>query len=262
MPLVMVGQAGWGPSDEHHRFRPALLWAQLVAVSLMAFVLAARAVPDATKPDGDAVRFDRAGAIFGFSASALLIAPFLVGHLYERYLIPVVPMVIVALAYLVRPPAVPEGRGWQEAATAFACLAVLGFGVISILFAHDSLLWNRLRWQAVSALVDERRVDPAAIDAGLSVSGWYLFPTDGPLRQRYANSPSEKGQWWRNDGAEYIVAIMTPKRLERMTAAARRTLDDELEVIWKKSFTGWLPGSGGDLLVCQGRLCESVFTRK
>jgi hypothetical protein len=132
----------------------------------------------------------------------------------------------------------------------------------SVLFAHDSLLWNRLRWQAVNALVNEMKIDPAAIDGGLSVSGWYLFPTEGSLRRRYANSPSERGQWWRNDDAEYIVAITTQRRLQTMIAAAKRAPDDQLDVVWRRPFTGWLPGSGGEVLFCPGLLCDDVFTKK
>lgn len=261
MPLVMVGQADWGPSDEHHRLRPALVWTQLAAVSLMAFVLMSRAIRDSAKPAGRTLQFDRAGAIFGSCASALLMAPFLFSHLYERYLIPVIPVAMVALACLAKPQAAGVRRAWNRSTVVMAALTLLGFGMLSVAFAHDNLLWNRLRWQAVDVLVDQMKVDPAAIDGGLSVSGWYLFPAEGPLRRRYANAPAETRHWWRNDGAQYIVAITTPTRLERLIAAARRAPDDKLDVVWRKSFTGWLPGSQGDVVVCRGPLCGEVFKK-
>ena len=262
IPLVMVGQADWGGSDEHHRLRPVIASAEFAATALLAWLLLAWAVRRSAAPANLTLRFDRAGAIFGFSASALLIAPFVVTHLYERYLIPMMPMMMLALTCLNRPAVAGTRPGWQWPPVAMAYTALLGFGVLSVLFAHDGLLWNRVRWQAVNALVNESKVDPAAIDGGMSVSGWYLFPLDGPLRRRYANSPNEGKGWWRNDGAEYIVAITTPSRLERMVAAARRAPDDQLEIVWKTSFTGWLPGASGEVLVCRGLLCDEVFKRK
>ena len=50
MPLLMVGQADWGASDEAHRFRPVLVAAQWAAVSLVAILLASRAVRDSANP--------------------------------------------------------------------------------------------------------------------------------------------------------------------------------------------------------------------
>ena len=244
------------------RDRPTLSWVLFVAVSLMIFLLALRVMPTRAKPAGPLLQFHRAGAIFGFSASILLVVPFLVSHLYERYLIPVVPMAMVLLVCLVGPRQGDTPRVLKLLSVVLAGLALVAFAALSVLFSHDSLLWNRLRWQAVNMLVDEMKVDPAAVDGGLTVSGWYLFPTEGPLRQRYARSPSESGQWWRNDGAEYIVAISTPMRLERMIAAARREPDEQLDVVWKRSFIGWLPGADGEVLVCRGRLCSDVFKKK
>jgi hypothetical protein len=261
--LLMAGQADWGYVDEHYRLRPTLLRLQFAAVWLMTFLIVARAVVGpSTPPLGHSSTFDRAGSIFGFSAAALLIAPFLFSHLFERYLIPPLPLFMVALACLIRPPRTTLTRTWQGTVAAIAALVLIGFGTLSVLFAHDSLLWNRMRWEAVDVLVNDKQIDPATIDGGLSVNGWFLFPVEGPLRQRYANSPSERAHWWRNDGAEYIIAMTTPRRLERLLASAHQTPDERIEVVWRRPFTGWLPGSSGEVLVCRGRLCNEVFKKK
>src|SRR4029077_15220922 len=112
---------------------------------------------------------------------------------------PVLPFVLLTLGALTNPGQGAASRRWYVPMTATGILVVIGFGVVSILFAHDQSIWNRVRGQAVTYLVREKGIDPSAIDGGLSVNGWYLFPSDERLRKRYINWHFEPGTWWRND---------------------------------------------------------------
>jgi hypothetical protein len=261
MPLVMVGEAGWGPAGEHHRFRPGLWSLEFVATALTMSLLAA-VVLRITRNRATINRVDRSVALFGLSTSVMLIAPFLAGHFYERYLIPVLPFVLLSLVTLTSPVRLPATQVWQTLVTGGGILLLIFFSVVAILFAHDGMVWNRVRWQAVDFLVREKGIDPGKIEGGLSVNGWYLFPVDGPLRKRYVNSVFEKGQWWRNDEADYIVALSKPARLELKLSQAQRPSGEGLDIAWKESFAGWLPGAAGDVLVCRGALCREIFLRK
>lgn len=258
MHTVMVGDVGWGPTGVHHRFRPGLWLLEFVSTALMTLLLAAvilriRRIRDERHTDHLSM------ALFGVSASLMLIAPFLLGHFYERYLIPLLPFIMLSLAALTTGSRQATTRAWQVQMTVAGIVLLVLFGAVAVLFAHDHLVWNRVRWQAVNFLVNEKGIDPARIDGGLSVSGWYLFPAEGPLRRRYANSAFERGQWWRNDAAEYIIALSNPTLLEFRVSQARRAADESLDTVWTKSFEGWLPGADGDVLVCRGALCQEIF---
>ena len=262
IPLVMTGQADWGAADEHHRFRPMIDSVQLTAVALLAFVVATMLLRGQEQLEAATAAGRRATLVFGMCGAALMLAPFLFSHLYERYLLPAAPYLMVALAATsqsaeVPLPASPVG----PASRVVAGMLLVGFATISVLFAHDSMLWNRLRWQAVEHLVSGQRIEPRRIDGGLAVSGWYLFPEEGPLRRRFASSPSGSRQWWRNDEADHIVAITTPRRLQRLIEGASPGPDEPLDVVWSRTFAGWLPNSDGQVLVCRGRLCLEAFKK-
>ena len=262
VPLVMVGvmEGGrnWGLSGEHFAFRPVVWSGEFIATTLMICVSIAAVVRIVRRPEPDC-RFDCASALFGLSTSVMLLAPFIVAPFFERYLIPVLPFVLLTLVALAKPTQRTESRGWYSPLTAGGILALIGFSAVSISYAHDHMVWNRLRWQAVNFLVREKGIDPSTIDGGLSVNGWHLFPLDGPVRKRYANWHFERGNWWRNEVAEYIVAISNPTRLDSLIAGAQGLPSERLDVVWKKSFTGWLPGADGDVLVCRGPLCRKIF---
>lgn len=260
--LAMSGQSEWGPFTFPSTLREAVTLAKFVSIGLLVYVILSIYDRATLKRERvPSVGYGYAVAAFGLSSAMLLLTPFLVGHFFERYLFPVLPFVSVALVALSQSErSMKIACRWRIAMMLSGMLTLAGIAILSIMNAHDHMLWNRVRWEAVDFLVKERNVSPAILDGGLSVNGWYLFPLPGALRTRYSNSPFEPPGWWRNDEAKYIVAIADSGRLEREIVKFRQSIDEHLEVIWRRELRGWFPGSRrGEMLVCTGSLCQRIF---
>jgi hypothetical protein len=258
---LIPGQRPWGAAGEPTLFRQAILLMELAAISTIAFYLAL-VVVDRVGRRTKAISENLGALIFGSVVSIVMLAPFvLAGHFFERYLIPILPFFVLVLVALNK----SSGRlseGVRQSAAVLTAVIVLGaYGAISIVFAHDLLIWNRVRWNAVNYLVHDQDVDPSEIDGGLPVNGWYLFDKVGPLRDRYINWRTVRGKWWRNEGAEYVIGYPRPDSLERLSGQGAKLSTDQARIIWQKSYTGWLPRADGSMVICRGEQCPKFFYR-
>jgi hypothetical protein len=96
-----------------------------------------------------------------FAGSVLLVAILML--LYDRYILPVLPILIVLALRAIPPP-----KLWV------AWAGVIIFGAISMLGMRDHLAYNRELWQTVRDL-HEQGIDPSRIDGGYVINGWFQY---------------------------------------------------------------------------------------
>lgn len=114
--------------------------------------------------------------------------------LFDRYLLPLVLAAALALPVLVgRRSSAPS---WRELTPTGVLLA--GYALFGIVCVGEYVQWNRLRWQALTQLVQTEHIAPTRIDGGYEFNGWFLYS------QRQWD-PQGKSPWWVVDD-EYVIA--------------------------------------------------------
>jgi len=254
MDQVMHGTRPWAPANEPHLFRQTVWLAEFVATALTLLLLTSVAA-GSFRREATGYRSEVKTGLFGAVTAFALLAPFLIdGRFQERYLLPAVPFFAVSLVALSKPDIGELGWPRRIIGVASGTALLLGYATMSVLYAHDNLLWNRVRWDAVGYLVDKKEVAPARIDGGLSVNGWFLFDAEGPLRARYADWRTQPPRWWRNDAADYRIAFHEEVLLEGPLGDPRQTPSGEgSQAVWARNFRGWLPGNRGAIVVFRDR---------
>ncbi len=203
-----------------------------VSATLSAAVLCTAATE--TMASFGARRHDVGLAFLAFAAALLFAGTLLQAHYYfDRYLLPVVPFAVAALAATRRgrasPPASPPIPVWSRAAAgalaaALAWLAVAG--------THDYLAWNRARFAGLDHLA-AAGVPPTEIDGGFEFNAWHLAPTFGHWpsdEEARVGQPASRRSWWWVVDDRYVVSFHE---------LAGYTVRDTLE------FSRWLvPGLG------------------
>jgi len=91
--------------------------------------------------------------------------------MYDRYLLPLVPIAIVVSLMICSTGNTPSQR-W----TALGVLCLLLYGGFAIAGTHDYLAWQRTRWQALRTLTVVRHIRPEQIDGGFEFNLTYRTP--------------------------------------------------------------------------------------
>jgi 4-amino-4-deoxy-L-arabinose transferase-like glycosyltransferase len=214
IPLMgnVMNPYGLGPVDvrditilrlDHIGLLPAIFWQLLCLVGITGggFLLLSmiRGIRSAQKEDKPALLF-----LLCFAAFYCLIM--LVGGTYDRYLIPLIPVLSVMLL---------TGLPVRESAVAtrtvqagrFAALVFLLAGAwFSIAGTANFLALNRARWDALHYLTYEAGIPPSSIDGGFEFNGYYNY-NDGDISYlKEKADPTLKSWWWVKDDA-YLVAF-------------------------------------------------------
>ena len=128
-------------------------------------------------------------------AGILHMAPMAGAGLFDRYMIILIPLVLVLVAHSTdvrqtRPTVPHVGVGVAVA---------LVLGALSVAGTHDYLSWNRARWTAAHHLMEDVGVRPTEMDGGFEFNGYYLYD------ERY--EPRADVSWWWVDGEAYVLAF-------------------------------------------------------
>ncbi|GAA0729714.1 hypothetical protein GCM10009430_40130 [Aquimarina litoralis] len=151
----------------------------------------------------------RSEVIFSCVFSIIYLAPFLVAGVYDRYLLPLFPIVIVFLAsYEINP--LPNKISKYAA---FVFLGLISW--FSVCGTHDYLSWNRVRWDAINRLLDAG-VPTNKIQGGAEFVTWYHFS-------------EAKKRWWEDVTPVYTLVF---------------SADTGNPIHEKLSYSRWLPGEG------------------
>lgn len=113
----------------------------------------------------------------------ILVATNRYGMFFDRYILPLVPLMILMLAVSAGSRPFPAGR------IAAAILVLFVFGGLSLVATRDYIAWNRVRWTAVADLIERQGIPPNRFDGGYEVNGSYLYDP------RYRVTP-DKSYWW------------------------------------------------------------------
>lgn len=167
------------------------------------------------------------------AAAALLLVtvggylfPVMLTAFFDRYLLPALPMLAVGIAAVLLSPNVvlPTVR-WRGVSIAL----LVGFAAFSIAGTHDYLAWNRLRWQMLEDLMQQRQLTPSEIDGGSEFNGL--------LNYRKGYVPVEGKSGWWVDGDEWMVGFGAVPGYD---------------IVERRTYRHWLPAKG-ELVVLQKR---------
>jgi hypothetical protein len=144
--------------------------------------------------------------VLSFVFLFVYLSPFLVIGLYDRYLLPIFPIVVVFLGANYK----------QEPKIVFKNISLIFLGLLSIfsvLATHDYLSWNRVRWQIVNELI-AKEIPKNHIQGGGEYTAWYFF--------------SEKDEkWWEKVKPVYSLVFHVTQ---------------EETIIKEYSYSRWFPG--------------------
>lgn len=140
----------------------------------------------------------RAGnTVFHACVVLAYLVPFAVTDYIDRYVLFVLPFVLVWMHSVFPAGAVPAG--WPARAVTVALLG--GYGILSALATHDYFAWNRARWDAIAFATRHSGANPRTLDGGFEYNGFFNFES-----MRLTGSRQGKSPWWVEDD-RYQVAF-------------------------------------------------------
>jgi len=147
---------------------------------------------------------------------------------FDRYLLPIWPFFLLLMSVT----GAKKGEAKADARTivALGLILLLLFGGFALGATHDYLLWNRVRWGALSELMKDSHVTAKQIDGGLEFNGWNLFSLT------YIPLPGKS--WWWVEGDDYVLAFAP------MTG---------YDVLKRHRLKRWLPFGPENILVLRRR---------
>jgi len=142
---------------------------------------------------------NRVVGLFFLLTGIVYLGPLVITSFYDRYLVPLIPFFAIAIAC-----ACDQGqRAHRETLTVtrwVSLATLLAMTVFAIGATRDYLAWNRLRWEAIHHLMNDRGIAATSIDGGFEFGGLYL---SGSGRRKL--DPT-KSWWWVRDDT-YLIAF-------------------------------------------------------
>lgn len=178
---------------------PPLFW-ELICVAgiigggvlLWSVMNAIRIVPESERP----------ALLFLVIFAAIYCGIMLVGGTYDRYFIPLIPVLSVFL--------LTGHSGGDHTSPAMgrytALLFLLAGAWFSVAGTFNYLGWNRGRWNALRYLTYEAGVSPAQIDGGFEFNGYYGYNDSDVSQLKEKADPARKSWWWVKDDA-YLISF-------------------------------------------------------
>jgi Dolichyl-phosphate-mannose-protein mannosyltransferase len=202
----VIDLAGIGPFTVHGGFdrnaagldrSTGIFWlsmAFLAAAGTAAMLAAALRTPGALVREFR----ERAGSsLFHVCVILAYLVPFAVTDYIDRYVLFVLPFVLVWMHSVFFADAVPPGR----LARAVTVVLLSCYGVMSAVATHDYFAWNRARWEAIAFATRQLGANPRTLDGGFEYNGFFNFE-----RMRLSGSRPGKSPWWVEDD-RYQVAF-------------------------------------------------------
>ncbi|WP_046743954.1 glycosyltransferase family 39 protein [Kordia zhangzhouensis] len=150
--------------------------------------------------------------VLSFVFFVVYLTPFLIVGVYDRYLLPLLPISIIFLGTNLQ--LLP--KRWSKYVS-YGFLGILAW--FSISAVHDHLAWNRVRWQVLNELTET--VPKNQIQGGVEYVTWNFFSED-------------QNKWWEQVIPVYTL-VFKPNKNQK--------------VIEKYTYNRWLPGEGVMYLV-------------
>lgn len=163
-----------------------------------------------------------ASSIFLILSVFIQIAPLVLVGFFDRYLIPLIPLLGIGIASAFSPMAPTRSRFHFIPIIVLLML----FAWYSVFATKDYITWNRIRWEALDVLITKLHVHPKDIDGGFEFNGTHFYDP------KYI-PPTGKSWWWVQDD-KFVIAFGPVKGYE---------------LVQKYSFKRWLPIGVGHIYV-------------
>jgi len=214
IPLMgnIMNPYGIGPVDmrdvtvlrmDHIQPLPAIVWQMLCLVGIIGGGVLLWAM---IKSIRNVQKNDRSSRWFLLCFAIAYCLVMLVGGTYDRYLIPLIPVLSVLLLTGLPEqdnPAPAMGKQLGRYAAVFFFLVGAWFSVAG---TTNYLSWNRARWNALRYLTHEAGIPPTHIDGGFEFNGYYNYNDDDITTLKEKADPAKKSWWWVQDDA-YMVTF-------------------------------------------------------
>jgi hypothetical protein len=172
-----------------------------------------------------------APALFAVLMAVLYVLPIAAlrpGNWFDRYLIALLaPLIALGVMRVSARPAP------HRALPAVAAILIAVYGAFAVAAVHDYLSWNRTRWQALNALMQESRIPAERVDGGFEFNGWF-FGNRLPLcNPEFRNRVDVSDRSWGD-----FTCVWSPAHTAYIASPAP---GDGYVIERSHTFTRWLP---------------------
>lgn len=140
----------------------------------------------------------KAVILFLFLCAIIYSYPMVSRNFYDRYLISLIPLISIFILVNNK----PETSKTSNIFLLFTGFLIITMMIFSTAATRDYLTWNRVRWQALNYLTQERSIKPEKIDGGFEFNSWHLY--DSTFVQEPRSRP--KSWWWVHED-EFMITM-------------------------------------------------------
>lgn len=199
---------------------PYIFWLAVTFASIVGMAFLIATVANIVRPAPQRRTLNHSAALLLTSAGIYLIVTSCVS-VHDRWFIPLI--AFLAAAIPISTDALRTTTIRYSKIPAATCLILLA--VFSIGTTRDYMEWNRVRWDALNALMRDQRISPTQIDGGLEFNAWYLYEDVRDVHKPDWDRAGEKSWWWVHDD-EYLISFGPV---------------DGYRTFKEYSYTNWLP---------------------
>ncbi|MGG6266019.1 glycosyltransferase family 39 protein [Leptolyngbya sp. AN03gr2] len=177
--------------------------------------------------------------VFALSVIALYwgaIAGLNLNYWFDRYLIFLIPVLILLVSE----------QALSRRLTAISLIFLIGFSGFSIAGSHDYLTWNRVRWQALNGLVQDKGISPEQINGGFEFNGWHFGNRLETCSSKYRIQPRPKVAAWADFDCLWATWIETGRKYSYTVSFVPQA---GYEIEQQYFFRRWLPWKQEQLYV-------------
>ncbi|MHB8886269.1 MAG: hypothetical protein ACYC5H_14580 [Methylovirgula sp.] len=159
-----------------------------------------------------------AGVLFVLIAIFAYLIPLMLVSIFDRYLIPVLPLILFVLS------SISSAKPVNQYRVAVATILGLLIGIYAVFGVHDYMAWNRARWAAIDDLEKAGIANHFNLDGGFEYNGM----------SSYSSSYKKSGNksWWWIDRDDYQISfgpipgmkVLKRYPYETLLPPARRTI--------------------------------------
>lgn len=161
------------------------------------------------KPEKDEVANPQWLKVLVVLTIVLYYLPFGLSTYFDRYLLILIPLLLI-LVISARPiMSQPDfANGMYKKIIPVVLVVLVAIGGFTVAATHDYLALNRVRWQALNALMHDQKVTPNYIDGGYEFNGWYLYNPKDTYAINFMKNPVRPDKsWWYVDKDDYMIAF-------------------------------------------------------
>ena len=135
--------------------------------------------------------------LFAMSAVSLVILLALIDPILDRYLLVILAPLLMGMVITLK---LSDWRPTAISVSGSVALLLVLYA-FNVVYVHDLLTWNNLRWQQVQTWLDSG-LQPSEFDGGRDVNAWLRLAEDPHSHNR----PGDTSNWW-NGSAQRCITV-------------------------------------------------------